>query len=307
MIGAIWDRRFIAGRQEQSPAATLDDQASVDKESEPSEPAAEIPKTDINPPVIGILGSKGGVGATTLAVNLAAACAQTPYISSPITLVDANLQQPDVALLLATEPANNVVDLLARIDEMNPQIFDACRYSVKGTVKSLGIISPPLTGEAGVKSNLSMLSDCLKEIVSYSGLWVLDLPRALDRHLVSMLDTCTVIVVVVEPNLASIAAAKRWLTHFDDLGYHKSRVIIAVNRSGGKLRHIEDRIGAAFQEHEIVKVPNVYALAEECSVSGEPIVLKKPRDPYAKAMSALVKRVSDCAQSKNSRAETRGN
>src|SRR5438105_3154382 len=48
-------------------------------------------------PVIGVLGVKGGAGATTIAINLAFAMSKR-YGSA--TLIDANLQQPDTAAML---------------------------------------------------------------------------------------------------------------------------------------------------------------------------------------------------------------
>src|SRR5690606_36824899 len=59
-----------------------------------------IPK-NITAPVIGILGAKGGVGSTTIAINLAATMIGEG-LDAP--LADLNLQQPDVALMLGKQP-----------------------------------------------------------------------------------------------------------------------------------------------------------------------------------------------------------
>lgn len=277
-----------AGTNAFEGAAFVDEKEHVKKNSERTGLSQSVDARGLKAqaPVVGVLGSKGGVGATTLALNLAVACAQSEPAES-VTLVDANLQQPDVALLLAREPENSLVELVVRADEVNEKMFDACRYEVKGTAKKVGLLSPPLTGEAGVDTSLSMVARCLETINHMSGMWVIDLPNHLDRHLVSMLDRCSVIVLVIEPNLASIAAAKRWLSHFRELGYGKERLLLAVNRAGGKLRLVESRIESAFQDLSLVRIPNAYFMAEECAIEGEPIILKKPKDPYAKAVHSL--------------------
>src|SRR5436305_831516 len=73
-------------------------------------------------PVIGVLGVKGGVGATTIAVNLAFAMSKR---FGSATLIDANLQQPDTALMLGRESNYSLIDLMQR-QELSREVFDAC-------------------------------------------------------------------------------------------------------------------------------------------------------------------------------------
>ncbi|HEY9786459.1 MAG TPA: AAA family ATPase [Candidatus Obscuribacterales bacterium] len=298
MIGAVWDRKVsqrqradghsAAGRDDQHFAGSGALVASAPKEDRHfiDQPDVEHSK-EIASPVIGVLGSKGGVGATTVAVNLGASFALAGGASARTTLIDANFQQPDAALILSKDPVNTLSDLIQRSEHMSRQMFDACCYEVSSGQKSFAVISPPFSGEAAVQFNLSMLAACMQSIGSYSDLWVVDLPKVLDRHLVTMLDLCSAIVLVVEPNLTSIAAAKRWLDSFDDLGYAREGIVIAVNRSGGKVRHVEEHLHNAFQSRPLVKVPNVYAQAEECAITGQPLVMKHPRDAYAKSIAAI--------------------
>lgn len=62
------------------------------------------------PPLIVVAGGKGGVGATTIAVNLAVALAQQ---GQRTVLVDANLNQPDAAALCRLEEKETILDVLA--------------------------------------------------------------------------------------------------------------------------------------------------------------------------------------------------
>jgi pilus assembly protein CpaE len=231
--------------------------------------------------LIGVLGSKGGVGATTLAINLAAS-----FSTLSTTLIDANLQQPDAALLLAKEPQFSLLDLILRRAHLDEQVFEACSTEVAGTSK-VRLITPPADGHAGAKMTLTDLADTLPDLTRFTNRVIIDLPRHLDRHLVTTLDALTMIVLVVEPTFASIASAKRLLSTFDDLGYDRQKVQLVVNRFGGKLKYIDDQLATSFQGHDYIKVPNVYAISETCAIEGVPIVLKHSRDSYAKAVKAL--------------------
>lgn len=64
---------------------------------------------DAAPRVVGVAGGKGGVGATTLAVNLAVALASE---GQRVMVVDADLHRPDAALLCGWHEGPTVADVL---------------------------------------------------------------------------------------------------------------------------------------------------------------------------------------------------
>lgn len=249
----------------------------------------KVASLDLQNAVIAVLGSKGGVGSTTLSINLAAAFGEK-IIHDAITLVDANLQQPDAALMLACEPQHSVVELFKRVDSLEHQIVDACRCDVSSTA-SVKLVSPPLDGSAASQNNLAQLVKVLSAIGAVSNGVVVDLPKTLDRHLVTLLDLATVIVVVIEPNVASIAATKRWLAAFEDLGYPSARILLVANRLGGKFKFVEEKLFTSFAGYEIASVPNAYSVSESCALAGAPIVVKYPKDNYSKAMRSVAERV----------------
>jgi len=239
-----------------------------------------------NPLVIGVLGAKGGAGATTIAVNLSSAFGQ----AGSTTLLDANLQQPDAALILAREPRFSLLDLLTRAPEIEQQVFEACCCEFPGQPHSR-LISPPLDGHAGAAANLSMVANCLPQIQHYSNRWIVDLPRNLDRHLVNMLDKCTILTLVMEANLISLAAARRWFSIFSDLGYCDEAIVVILNRVGKKLKYMEEQVLTALAGRTVVKIPDASALTEECAIAGKPVVIKYPRDGFSKAVRELVQSI----------------
>src|SRR5262249_30492516 len=67
--------------------------------------------------VFALVGAKGGVGATTIAVNLAQACA---HGAGDVLLIDLNLSSGDTATFFAAEPRFTVAEALEnthRLDE----------------------------------------------------------------------------------------------------------------------------------------------------------------------------------------------
>ncbi|HEY9868405.1 MAG TPA: P-loop NTPase [Candidatus Obscuribacterales bacterium] len=234
--------------------------------------------------IIGVLGAKGGVGATTTAINLAWSLSAS---GRRTTLIDAVLQQPDVATMLGCEPQYTLADLLARAEAVDAEMFRACCVDFPTGAGSVSLLSPPPDGHAAVRCNLSQLAVLLDAARTFSGVCVLDLPRHLDRHLVSVLDRLSVIVVVFEPTLAAVAAAQRWLGTLAELGYRDESVVCLLNRSGSGVRAVEQECLRLFAGRTLVKVPNAFRLAERLSTDGEPPVITQPRQAYSRAFKLL--------------------
>jgi len=245
-------------------------------------------------PLYGVLGSKGGVGATTFAINLAGALALTN--DSTATLIDGNLQQPDAAIMLAVEPHYTLIDLVTRAANLDQHMVDALSAEVPSSVARLRLMSAPIDGRGGVRIGLTEVANAVGTVRDYSDQCVMDLPRALDRHLVAALDSMTKIVLVAEAQLTAVASAKRWLSIFDELGYPRSKVCVVINRCGSKLKHLEGELISVFAGLDVFKVPNNFGLSQNCTLSGEVMVLKHPREAYSKAVNQIALHLNQSRQ-----------
>ena len=256
----------------------------------PSNPkvSLSLPSTlPLSPPVVAVIGAKGGVGATSVAINLAAALA---IGGIQTTIVDANLQQPDVANMIGKEPEHSYMELLNRNGSLDKQIFEACSASIAGI--PLNLLSPPLDGSAAFKADLSQLAQCLNSVRSYSQFWILDLPRHIDKHLVTITDMSDKILLVFEATVPGVATCRRWLNIFTELGYSKSKIVCVLNRSGSKYTGVEQQLNEYFSEEAIFRIPNASSVAWECSTRGTPIVLAQPNHKYSQAMNKLAQHLS---------------
>jgi pilus assembly protein CpaE len=240
--------------------------------------------TPVAGPIIAVLGAKGGVGASTIAVNLAAAAASSGLST---TLVDGNFQIPDLANLVGREVSHSLLELTSRGKSIDQLLFQACRLEILADSRSLGVLLPPSDGEAATKSNLTQLADCLDQVRYFSDLFVVDVPRHLDRHLVTLLDQCAQIVLVFEATISGVAACQRWLQIFRELGYERERIALVVNRSGSKYKVVEEQLGTCFAGMSSWKIPNASSLNWDSSNHGIPIVLSHAGSSYARAITKL--------------------
>jgi MinD-like ATPase involved in chromosome partitioning or flagellar assembly len=233
-------------------------------------------------PIIGVLGAKGGIGSTTTTVNFAAAISE---LSGDTTLIDANLQQPDAALMLESGFANSLSDILKRYDPASAEITKCCRAAVSGC-PNLFLLSPPMSGEAILSFDLSQLSECLAQIRHHSEAWVLDVPRHLDESLISLLDLCDCLVLVTDLSATSLSASRRWISVFKDLKY--SNFVVALNRADAKSATGETYAHQLLSSDKVISLPNCFGLMQTALAKATPAYMIAPRSQYAKAVRKLV-------------------
>ncbi len=239
--------------------------------------------------VIGVLGAKGGVGATTVTINLAASLALR-YPGS-VAVFDANLQQPDAACLLNRVPRYSLFDL-ARLSVLDGAIIAACAEHIAldnnvSNGKHFSLYSPPMEASQALQFPSGDLHRLLSEMKKQSGTVVVDLPRTVSRELITMLDLCDNIILVLEPTVTALAAAKRWFEVFRDLELESDQVFTVLNRSGGKLKEIEKQLSAELGGFPLLRLPNAYEACEVAAIEGIPVVVKDPRHGFSKGINEL--------------------
>jgi pilus assembly protein CpaE len=252
--------------------------------------------TSVAAPLVAVLGARGGVGTSTIALNLAGALALSDIET---TIVDANFQLPDIANLIGQEAEHSILELLGRGVKTDRMLFRACRLEIASEGGNLGALLPPADGEAAIKSNLSELSECLEHIASFSSLFLVDLPNHLDKHLVTMLDRCAKIILVFEATISGVAACQRWLSIFAELGYEEDRVMLVCNRSGSKHKLVEDQLPACFVGRNSWKVANASNLLGSPSQHGLPVTMSNPTSAYARSVEKLARNLKTALFAEN--------
>ena len=216
--------------------------------------------------VFAFVGAKGGIGTTSLAVNVAAVLADRKPSSA--LLIDLHLAYGDAAVFLGVEPRFSVVDALENVD----RIDDAFLRSVVGRTKiGLDVLASSdrtLVGHMDVRMVRSLI-DCAARRYRHV---VLDVPRS-DRTILDALELASPIVVVANQELATVRSATRMAAALRQR-YGAGRVSVVVSRFDqlaeiGR-KDIEKVVGGPVAE----VFPSNYRLALEALNRGRPLVLE---------------------------------
>ena len=89
--------------------------------------------------IIAVFSPKGGVGCSTVAINLAVALHQSQ--GAKVILVDSSLQFGDVAVLLNLQANRTLADLAPHVDELDQDLLNTVMLSHESGIRAL--LAPP--------------------------------------------------------------------------------------------------------------------------------------------------------------------
>jgi pilus assembly protein CpaE len=233
--------------------------------------------------VFAIIGAKGGVGATTVAVNVATALAKVEPGST--LLVDLNVACGDAAVFLAAEPRFSVMDALENVQRLDAAFFKGLVERTKSGLDLLGASGRPVTGNFDT-TRIRTLLDFLIRTRRYT---VLDVPRS-DTVALDSLDSATKLVLVVNQELATVRTATRMAaTLRQRYGQHRLHLVLTRTDRRAEIGHedVERTVGVEIAH----TFPSDYRLALQGMNKGRPLVLDGQHE-LSKAFIAFSRELS---------------
>ncbi len=177
--------------------------------------------------IISVIGSKGGVGATTTAVNLAVALSETAGNKS-VVLMDMNPLLGGVPLFLDIQTPFSWTDAAKDISRMDSTYLLNTLYKHPAGIHVLPAPSKPAGMEVATPETMERLVGLMR---SAFDIIVMDGCRYLDDLSLRMLALSDTILVVAELNLPALVNAKKLLGTFEDLGLSRGQDLkVVINR-----------------------------------------------------------------------------
>jgi Flp pilus assembly CpaE family ATPase len=174
--------------------------------------------------VIGVLGVKGGVGATTVACYLAGELRR--QTSQMVLLADLDTQAGLSSFLMGVEPQYSMLDATANIDRLDRGFWDA--IVTEGALGLHFIASPCLLGSGELDGET--LCRVLAQIRAYYQWIVVDLAR-LSPFSTNLLDRFDELFVITSTSLHSLYQAKRTVDAITASGVDREQLRLIVNQA----------------------------------------------------------------------------
>ena len=214
--------------------------------------------------VLAFVGAKGGVGTTTLAVNVATALARG---QGSTLFIDMHPAYGDAAVLLGAEPRFSVVDALENTHRLDLAFFNGLTAQSKAGVTLLA--SPENAPVVPMDMHrIRLLLDFAARNYRYA---VLDLPRS-NPALLDTLEAAMSIFVVTNQELASVRGAQR-VADALSRRYSREKVALVVSRFDKSADIGTDDIEEVVHLPVRFTFPSDYRLALQALNAGRPFVL----------------------------------
>jgi pilus assembly protein CpaE len=180
--------------------------------------------------LINILGSKGGIGTTTIAVNLAVSLQEINPHSS-VVLVDLNLQCGDAALFLDIEPIHTLSDITS-----DPSRLDMTFLTSILSKHASGLYLLPATDR--VEEMHEWTPECVERslelLQSRFDYVILDSGHVFDDITVTALHRPSTLLLVTTLSLPAVRHTKRLITLLSHFDYPAENIKIIINRYKSK-------------------------------------------------------------------------
>src|SRR6266849_4503648 len=163
---------------------------------------------------IAVLGAKGGVGATTVAVNVALSLSETR--SGSVVLVDADLRAGDTTIYLDMTPQYTILDLVPHIDALDARLIDQVMGKYRG---GLHVLARPTYPEQSEVLTAEHVRSILGSLAQMYETVVIDAAMTYDDRMLAVLDLADLYVLVVTPHLGTLRSARHFLHVARTLSY----------------------------------------------------------------------------------------
>lgn len=238
--------------------------------------------------VFGFLGGKGGVGVTTVVVNMALYFQQT---GKKVLAGDMHLAFGGLADRLGMDPPQTTANLALLAAESVDG--NAVQRVLTRHASGLTVLASPSGVPSGVTYSAEHLISIVEQIAYTAQFVLLDLPS--DPDIIEVLaDQLNGIVLVLGSEPSSLRAAERWVRFLSHLGLHNRLSALMVNRQGQSQQYataaqVVEKLGCLFLG-ELPHKPDLYFNAEYAQT---PVLMNTKDSPERTVYQGIAQKLTD--------------
>ena len=237
--------------------------------------------------ILTVYSPRGGVGCSTIAINLAVALHDR--LDVRVLLMEGKMTFGHLGLMLNFRPQNTIADLIPHVGALDKGLVEEVVSQHASGIQVL-LSSPDLNVGQGIRPN--DLYSVIKAVSSAFDIIVIDAASHLDDNTVTLMDAADRVLLITTPDLAALHDTSRFIQLVRPLGFPPDKVLTVLNRAGIrggiKIREIE----AALHQPLFGQVAEGDAKVIRSLNRGVPILYGSSRSAVSKDIRDLAKKLS---------------
>jgi pilus assembly protein CpaE len=250
---------------------------------------------------VAVFSPRGGAGTTTVATNLAVALAEET--GAKVLLFEGKLFFGHLEVMLNIRSQNNVSDLVQHATHLDESLI---RDVINEHASGIHVLLAPSNIQIaqGIRADdLYTVFIALSRMYDYI---VVDNGSMLSESSVTMMDAADRIMLVTNPDLASLHDTSRFVQLSRSLGYAPDKMLTVLNRAGVNGGVRQNDIEAVLHYQLYAQIADDPDAALRSLNRGIPMLVRYPRSPASRSIRQIAKNLLDLTLTDTSREPTTG-
>lgn len=248
--------------------------------------------------IISVFGSKGGVGTTTVSVNLAVSLSQGEPKKS-VALLDMNTLFGEIPLFLEMAPKFHWGEITKNIDRLDNAFLKNVLTQHKSGVQ---VLPSPAYLNGHVRPTPDIMNRLLALMKQMFDYIIIDAGQSTDDTSIKVLEVSDMLMLITILSLPCLANTNKLLRSLTDMGYvPKEKINVVLNRYIKKGEISLNDAEAGIGKELFWVVPNDYDTSMSSINSGKPLLNVAPGAAITKSFIEMAKSLNDPDASKQKR------
>lgn len=233
-------------------------------------------------------GAKGGVGTSSLIVNLAVALREVEP-EAQVALLDGDFELGDVAVLLNLQNDRSVADLFDHLEELDGEYMRDVMSEHPTGVKALTAPPAPAMATFVGPEHVRRILSLMREHFDYI---LVDTPTDFSERTLALLGAADTVLLVTTTEIPAVKNARLFFELSTQLKYDEHKVWLLLNKYDPRIGLTAEAIGASIKHQVVATIAQDDRLVESAMNQGTPFVMGRPRSQVSQDVVGLARKLA---------------